>query len=101
VIVKDKHKSEFLQINNAPVQDPCLSWAAKGLLAYLLSLPETWDVHLRDLFTRSADGRRATQAAMNELIVAGYVVKDQGENKRRDTKYTVFETPRDGSLCTK
>jgi hypothetical protein len=101
VIVKDKHRSEFFQMNNAPVQDPGLSWAARGLLAYFLSLPETWEVHLRDLFTRSADGRRPTQAAMNELIAAGYVVKEQGENKRRDTKYTVFENPKGDSLCTK
>jgi hypothetical protein len=102
MIVKfKKHDKEFFQMSNAPVQDPGLSWAAKGLLAYFLSLPETWEVRLRDLFTRSSDGRRATQAALNELIVAGYVMKEQGENKRRDTKYTVFETPRDGSLCTK
>jgi hypothetical protein len=97
MIVKDKHKSDFFQMNNAPAQDPGLSWAAKGLPAYLLSLPEVWEVHLRDLFTRSADGRRHTQDALNELIAAGYVVKEQGENKRRDTKYTVYEVP---ALCT-
>jgi hypothetical protein len=101
IVKREKHDKEFFQMSNAPVQNSGLSWAAKGLLAYLLSLPETWELHLRDLFTRSADGRRATQAALNELIAEGYVVKEQGGNKRRDTKYTVFETPRDGSLCTK
>jgi DNA-binding MarR family transcriptional regulator len=93
MIVKAKHKSEYFQMNNEPVQDPSLSWAAKGLLAYLLSLPEKWEPHLRELFTRSAGGRRATEAAMKELIAAGYVKKEQGENKRRDTKYTVYEAP--------
>jgi hypothetical protein len=96
MIIKDKHKADFFQMNNAPIQDPGLSWTAKGLLAYLLSLPETWDVHLRDLFSRSTCGRKPTQAALNELIGAGYVVKEQGENKRRDTKYTVYEDP---ALC--
>jgi hypothetical protein len=98
MIVKAKHTSDFLQINNAPVQDPGLSWAAKGLLAYLLSLPEAWEVHLRDLFSRSICGRKPTQAALNELITAGYVVKEQGRNKRRDTRYTVYEDP---ALCPK
>jgi hypothetical protein len=42
MIVKAKHTSEFFQMNNAPVQDPGLSWAARGLLAYLISLPEEW-----------------------------------------------------------
>jgi hypothetical protein len=93
MIVKDKHKSGFLQMNNEAVQDPSLSWAAKGLLAYLLSLPEEWEPHLRDLFSRSADGRKPTEAAMNELIAAGYVKKEQGKNYRRNTRYTVYETP--------
>jgi hypothetical protein len=98
MIVKAKHTSDFLQMNNAPAQNPGLSWAAKGLLAYFLSLPETWDVHLRDLFCRSPSGRYATEAALNELIAAGHVVKEQGENKRRDTRYTVYEDP---VLCSK
>jgi DNA-binding MarR family transcriptional regulator len=96
MIIKANHKSEFFQMNNAPAQDPGLSWAAKGLLAYLLSLPETWEVHLRDLFCRSSSGRYATEAALDELIREGYVKKTQGENRRRDTKYTVYEDP---ALC--
>jgi DNA-binding MarR family transcriptional regulator len=96
MIVKSRHRADFFQMDNAPVQDPGLSWAAKGLLAYLLSLPEAWEVHLRDLFSRSFSSRRYTEIALNELIAAGYVVKEQGENKRRDTKYTVYEDP---ALC--
>jgi hypothetical protein len=98
MIVKAKHKSDFFQMNNAPVQDPGLSWAAKGLLAYLVSMPETWEVHLRDLFRRSRCGRKPTQAALNELIAAGYALKTQGGNKRRDTRYEVYEDP---FLCPK
>ena len=94
MIVKSRHTSDFFQMDNAPVQDCGLSWAAKGLLAYLVSLPEEWDVHLCDLFTRSASGRRLTQDALNELIAAGYVAKEQGKNQRRGTKYTVYERPR-------
>jgi hypothetical protein len=96
MIVKAKHESEFFQMNNAPVQDLVLSWSAKGLLAYFLSLPETWEVHLTDLFRRSANGKDSTISAMNELIQAGYVVKIQGPNKRRDTQYIVFEDSSEG-----
>jgi len=95
MIVKAEHKSNFFMMNNEPVQNPSLSWAAKGLLAYLLSLPENWAVHQRDLFVRSRNGRKPTVAALEELTAAGYVVvvKEQGKNKRRDTKYTVYENP--------
>jgi len=94
MIVKAKHTSDFFQMNNEAIQDPSLSWAAKGLLAYLLSLPDGWEVHLTELFKRSVDGRRATEAAMKELVKVGYVEKKQGENKRRTTKYTVYEIPK-------
>jgi DNA-binding MarR family transcriptional regulator len=96
MIVKAKHTSDFFQMNNAPVQDPNLSWAAKGLLAYLLSLPEIWEVHLTNLFKCSTSSRVATETALKELIAAGYVVKEQGENKRRTTRYIVYEDP---ALC--
>jgi len=79
MIVKAKHTSEFFQMNNESIQDPSLSWSAKGLLAYFMSLPEAWEVHLRDLFVRSRDGRRATEAALKELEAAGYVKKEQGK----------------------
>jgi len=96
MIHKAEHKSNFFQMNNEPVQRPDLSLAAKGLLCILCSLPETWEVHLRDIISRSACSRYATESALNELIRAGYVVKEQGENKRRTTKYTVYEDP---ALC--
>ena len=94
MIVKARqHKSDFFQMNNEPIQDCSLSWAARGLLAYLISLPDNWEVHLRDLIVRSRNGRKPTEAALNELIEAGHVTKKQGKNKRRDTKYTVYEVP--------
>lgn len=93
MIIKAKHKSNYFRMNNEPIQDASLSWAARGLLAFLLSLPEKWEPHLRDLISRGPDGRRRTEAALSELIKAGYVVKKQGENKRRDTRYMVYETP--------
>jgi hypothetical protein len=96
IIKVKKHTGEFFQMDNAPVQNPGLSWAAKGLLAYFLSLPETWEIHLRDLFVRSSSKRFLPESALKELINAGYVQKIQGENKRRDTKYMVYEYP---ALC--
>jgi hypothetical protein len=95
MIVKDKrHISNYFIMHNKPIQDPSLSWAARGLLAYLISMPDDWKVRMRDLFGRSADGRNLTERAMNELIAAGYVKKEQGENKRKSTVFTVFETPK-------
>ncbi|MDR0464238.1 MAG: helix-turn-helix domain-containing protein [Treponema sp.] len=98
MIIKDKSKrknGKFFQMNNAPVQNGDLTNGAKGLLCYLISLDEKWEVHLRDLIEnhRSADKRKTIEKQINELIAAGHIVKKQGANKRRDTTYTVYEIP--------
>jgi hypothetical protein len=80
-------------MDNSVIQNPELSWAAKGLLAYLLSLPTDWETHLTELFTRSASKRTATEAAMNELLKARHIIKKRTGNNRADTKYLVFESP--------
>jgi hypothetical protein len=98
MIVKARHTSDFFQMNNEAIQDASLSWAAKGLLAYLLSLPEELEVRLRHIITRSSCSRFATESALNELINERNEKKEQGGNKRRDTKYTVYENP---ALCRK
>jgi hypothetical protein len=65
-------------------------------------LPETGEVHLSELYGRdnrggrSAVGRAKTEAAVNELIKAGYVKKNQGEDYRNHTDYIVYESP---DLC--
>jgi hypothetical protein len=77
------------------LQDESLSWAAKGLHTYLMSLPDDWKVNITDLKNRSKDGRDATTTAMQALMTAGYVVR----RREHDTSghfsgynYFVFET---------
>jgi hypothetical protein len=89
-------------MNNESIQDPGLSWAARGLLAYLISLPEKREVHIRDLFNRSADGRRPTETAMKELITAGYVVKrSRGKTSGAIQNIRFLKHQYGSSLCTK
>jgi DNA-binding MarR family transcriptional regulator len=99
-IFRAAHDKDFFKLGNATVQNLELSWAARGLLAYLLLLPEDWTVHLRDLFKRSPTKRSGTESAVNELIRAGHIVKLKGDDHRRETKYIVFEDPVEGQrLC--
>jgi hypothetical protein len=62
----------YTLIDNQPLQETEMSWKAKGLLAYLMSLPDDWKISMSDLCNRSKDGRDATNSAMNELIEFGY-----------------------------
>jgi len=73
LIIKNRGRDNFAQISNEMLGNPNLSWKAKGLLSFLLSLPERWAVYKTTLSQFSKDGKDATTSAFNELIDAGYI----------------------------
>jgi hypothetical protein len=61
------------------LDDPRLTWAAKGVLAYLLSRPDEETIRLSDLVNGSADEHDAVDAALSELHTFGYVVLERAQ----------------------
>jgi hypothetical protein len=95
-IIKRGKTADYTIISNTATRDSRLSWKAKGLLAYIMGLPEDWKINIADLATKSKDGRDATAKALNELIEMGYAVRKRliGENGRFDGYcYTVTDIP--------
>lgn len=82
-------KQNFVVLDKAFLNDGQLSWKAKGLLAYMLSLPDDWHFRLADLATRSKCGREATASILAELIEAGYLQKVQ--KRAKDGKFGKVE----------
>lgn len=62
----------FVMIDRRPVENPDLSWGAKGVLSYLLSRPDNWTVRLGDLIKRSTDGTSKIRGYIRELVKAGH-----------------------------
>ena len=95
IVRKAEHKSNYTCISNEILQRKDLSMRAKGLLVYLLSLPETWEIHKTELQKHFTDGRDAVFRAFEELEKKGYIqvkrYRDQ-EGKFR-VQYTVYEEP--------
>lgn len=58
----------------ALIEDPNISWRAKGLYTYLNSRPPGWQINPKDLTARSSEGRDATRNAVRELRDAGWLV---------------------------
>ena len=84
----------FVQIDKRPLRDKNLSWKAKGLLSYLLSLPDDWKVYVNELKNHSKDGRDSTRSAIEELLKAGYMIRNRVHNSDgtfAGYDYTVFE----------
>ena len=66
-------RHRFVIVDQAAVEDTRLSWAARGLLAYLLPRPDDWKVLVNDLKKRGNLGRDGIYALLRELRSAGYV----------------------------
>lgn len=79
-IRKSKRKVNFTTVNNDYLHDRVLSWKGKGLITYIMSLPDEWRLNISDLKNRSKDGRDATSNGINELIDNGYCVRHRVRN---------------------
>jgi hypothetical protein len=63
---------KFVQISNAALQDRRLSFTARGILAYVLSLPPDRHLTAEWLKTQASESRRTFRAALRELETYGY-----------------------------
>lgn len=83
-------------ISNHHLQNTSLSLKAKGLLTYLLSLPDDWNANVKHLIKTCTDGKAAIYSAIKELKAAGYVehlvIRGKGA-KIIKWEYVVHEGP--------
>ncbi|MCL8303109.1 hypothetical protein M9Y59_27090, partial [Pseudomonas mosselii] len=101
IIRAPRPEANFYMLNKAISDDPRLSWAARGLLIYLLGKPDHWKVsptHLRGETAGSAKptGRDGIYGLLDELISAGYVRREQPRSESGvlgEVTYLVSETP--------
>ena len=73
-----------------------LSLASLGLLTYLLSKPDDWEVQIGDIMAQWNIGRDQALRLIKELKVAGYVVQDRSRNTHgrwEPGQFYVYETP--------
>jgi hypothetical protein len=92
----EKNKDNpFVMVDKFFIKDDRLSWKAKGLMVYFLSLPDDWEVYESEVTKHAGDGLRSTRSGIKELIEAGYIirqrVRDGGQFKGYE--YTVYEHP--------
>ena len=70
---RDYHKKDYTCVCNHAIRNKNLSFKAKGLFVYLLSLPDDWELYKSELKDHSKDKRVSIDLALNELIENGYL----------------------------
>ena len=74
MIIRRKHTANFTTIGNVLFNDERLGADEVGILAYLLSRPDDWEVRRPALARRWRIGRDAIKRVMLNLIACGWVV---------------------------
>ena len=87
----------FTQIDRKTLQDNSLTFEARGLLAYLLSKPDDWEVRPSVVAKDGNIGRDKLRRIEGELIEAGYMqrerVRDPATGAWLNSRTMIYERP--------
>jgi len=89
-------RHQYVVVDQRAIEDSRMSWAARGLLAYLLSRPNGWRVLVNDLKQRGDLRRDGIYKLLRELRAVGYVSFEPTRDSRgrmRGGTYIVSEVP--------
>ena len=92
-----RRDTPFVVIERAALEDERLSWKARGLLAYLLTRPDNWQVRFSHLMQQAPEGERALRGAFAELCDCGYaalVTPRDGEGRLEGRQWVIYESAR-------
>ena len=89
-ILKKKKKDNYTSISNDFLQDPYISFEAKGLASSLLSRPEDWEINVSALMSEGKIGRDKVNKIILELIKAGYMYKSQSRTSGKFSRNILF-----------
>lgn len=94
-VFKIEKQKNYTVMSNYHLQDKNLSYKAKGLLSFMLSLPEDWDYSLKGLVSVSKENIKAIRTILNELKETGYleIIQTRGENGYYKYEYIIREIP--------
>lgn len=97
IIRAPRPKANYTVVSNEVIRDTRLGWRARGLLIYLLSMPDNWRTTNANLAAMSPDGIHAVRSAMTQLEGYGYIrrVKHQNERGEWSTSTLVYDRPVD------
>jgi hypothetical protein len=96
VILRNPNRHRWTVIDNRILEDERLSWDARGLLAFLLSKPDKWNVNVTHLEGQSKAGRSKVRRILRELSEAGYLEYRKARGKGGlfgGTEIIIHETP--------
>lgn len=81
VRIKKDYSKGFTTMNNTIVRDDSLSWKARGIFAYLWSMPDDWNFYETEVAKHATDGRQSLRTGLEELEKNGYLERTRSRDK--------------------
>jgi len=94
IIRSQRPEHNFTIISNQVIEDANLDWKDLGLLVYLLSKPDNWQISLAHLAKQKRTGQDGVSTAIKNLKQSGYI-----RMKRHSTGHVdwcVYDRPQTG-----
>ncbi len=91
-IIRTDRPDSFTLINNIPINDQSLDWKDLGLLVYLLSKPDGWQVNAEHLANVRKTGVKGIYSGLQAISSAGYATKKPNPQKG-GWDWLIFDTP--------
>lgn len=97
VIIREARKQRFTILPNDMLERTDMTWEAKGMLSYILMLPDNYPLTQKKLHESFPGGRDRTRRIFHELIRLGYAKRipmpAEKEGQWSGQAYKVSETP--------
>lgn len=71
--LRKQKETDYTVVDNEPIQNEDLSWKARGILVFLLSMPDDWEFNEAHLTAQATDGTSALKSGLKELEEAGHL----------------------------
>ena len=93
-VIRVKKDKNYFAASNIPFNDENLSWEARGIMGYLLSKPDDWQVSFTDLVKKGPAGDHKIRRILRELKDHHYLErkKFQGDDGKFYWVSMVYET---------
>lgn len=91
MIIRINYKRSFTSLPNAIFRDPRLSIEARGLLAFLLTLPENWRINPQQIADAIGVGIKKLYRLFRELRDAGYMARSDAQPRDNAGNFGSFE----------
>ena len=96
-VFKIKKNENYTVMSNYHLRDKNLSYKAKGLLSFMLSLPDNWDYSLNGLVAVSKEQITSIRSTIDELKKQKYLKREISKDSKGKFKYNylIYEIPYD------